>query len=207
MLSPALPATLLAALVAALVGTPHCLGMCGGFAAAAASSPMELAAYHLGKTVTYAVLGALAGTFGAALSAIPGLEFLGVAVAAVFLVWFSAALAGLLPEPSLPIPGLEKLGIRTAGARGVPARFLFGLVNGLLPCGLLYATVGMAVGAGGPLEGALTLVVFGLATVPGLTAAALGLRQLLGRHPWTRRVLAALVLIAGLGGLGWRYLA
>ena len=52
---------LIGAAIASLVGTPHCLGMCGGFAAASAGSPAHLAAWHAGRLSTYAALGAVAG--------------------------------------------------------------------------------------------------------------------------------------------------
>lgn len=193
--------TLPAALIASLIGTPHCLGMCGGFAAASARSVPDLVAWHTGRISTYAALGALAGGLG---DIVPGPPWIGSAIATVLLVWFSAALAGLVPEPKVPIPGLARLGARALGAKGLAARFGFGLVNGLLPCGLLYATLGLAVGAGGWWQGALTLMVFGLGTLPGLSAAAYGLRTLLAGKLWIRRALAAGILIAGIAGLWWR---
>lgn len=186
------------------MGTPHCLGMCGGFATAAARSIGESVAWHAGKLSTYMVLGALVGGLG---GAIPGPGWIGTLLAAILLVWFSLALGGWVPEPTLKIPGLGRLGAATAGRSGIPARFAFGLVNGLLPCGLLYAALGMTVSAGGAVEGALTMGVFGLGTVPGLAAAAWGLRKLLARKPWMRRLLAIGVLLAGLAGLAWREFA
>ncbi len=193
--------TLSAALLASLIGTPHCLGMCGGFAAACARSVPDLVAWHVGRILTYSALGALAGGLG---GLVPGPWWIGAAVASVLLVWFAAALAGLVPEPRIPIPGLARLGSRALTDGGAGARLLFGLVNGLLPCGLLYATLGLAVGAGGWWQGGLTLAVFGLGTLPGLSAAAWGLRTLLVGRLWVRRALAAGVLFAGLAGLWWR---
>lgn len=194
---------LTAAGIASLVGTPHCLGMCGGFAAAAGRSGPELVAWHLGKLTTYVVLGAIVGGIGGLL---PGPTWIVTVVSAVLLVWMAAAIAGFVPEPLVMIPGLARLGASTAGRSGVPARFVFGLVNGLLPCGLLYATLGLAVSAGGWWQGALVLLVFGIGTMPGLTAAAYGLRVLLQRKVWMRYVLAAGVLISGGVSLVWRAL-
>jgi uncharacterized protein len=74
----------------------------------------------------------------------------------------------------------------------------------LLPCGLVYATLSLAVAAADPLSGALVMTVFGAATVPVLLLATLGLRRVLGRSLWTRRALAGLVLISGLGTLSFR---
>lgn len=193
--------TLAAAAIAALVGTPHCLGMCGGFAMAAGRSVPELIAWGLGKVLTYAVLGGLVGALG---QLIPGPGWIVTVISLVFLVWFAAALAGFVPEPTVYLPGLTKLGIKTAGKTGIFARFLFGIVNGLLPCGLLYAVLGMVVGVGGFLEGALVLAVFGLLTMPALTAAAYGLRVLLEKKKWMRYALAVGVLVSGGASLAWR---
>ena len=193
--------TLPAALIASLIGTPHCLGMCGGFAAASARSVPDLIAWQAGKLLTYTALGALAGGLG---DVVPGPAWVGSVIATVLLVWFSAALAGFVPEPKVPIPGLARLGAQALGAKGLAARFGFGVVNGLLPCGLLYATLGLAVGAGGWWQGALTMLVFGLGTAPGLSAAAYGVRTLLAGKVWIRRALAAGILVAGLFGLWWR---
>lgn len=177
--------------------------MCGGFAAAAARSVPDLIAWHTGRIATYCALGAIAGGFG---DVLPGPAWIGSVVATVLLVWFAAALAGLTPEPRIPLPGLARLGAASLSAQGWPARLLFGLVNGLLPCGLLYATLGLAVGSGGWWQGALTLFVFGLGTLPGLSAAAYGVRTLLVGRLWLRRALAVGVLVAGLAGLWWRVL-
>lgn len=195
--------TLTAAALASLVGTPHCLGMCGGFAAAAGRTPGELAAWHLGKLGTYVTLGMVVGALGDVLP-VPA-EALAV-VGGLFLLWFGLAIAGLVPEPKVMLPGLARLGVKTAGRSGIPARLLFGVVNGLLPCGLLYAALGMAMSTGSWWQGGLVLLVFGLGTVPGLTAAAYGLRVLLNRHRWTRYVLAVVVVVSGGLGIAWRFL-
>lgn len=189
------------AVVAALAGSPHCVGMCGALACAAGGRPAHLAGYHAGRIGTYAALGALAGGAG---SAIPGPGWLGTAVAAALLVVFAASLAGLVPEPSVRLPGLARAGQRLAGRFDLPSRVLFGAVNGLLPCGLVYATLSLAVATASAASGALVMAVFGLATVPALTAATLGLRGLLARSLGARRALAVVVLATGLGTLGLR---
>lgn len=190
-----------AAVVAALAGSPHCLGMCGALACAAGGRADQQAAYHLGRIATYAALGAAAGAMG---GAIPGPAWLGSAVAAVFLIGFAASLAGIVSEPKVALPGLTALGARLAQRVDVPSRVAFGVVNGLLPCGLVYATLSIAVASGGAASGALVLTVFGLATVPALAVATLGLRRVVAGSRGARRALAALVLVSGLGTLGFR---
>jgi sulfite exporter TauE/SafE len=184
--------------VAALAGAPHCLGMCGPFACAAGDKPTELLPYHLGRIGTYAALGALSGALG---HIIPGPPWLGAVVAGALLVWFSLVLAGFAPELHLSLPGLGRLGARAAAGRGPGSRLVLGIVNGLLPCGLTWATLSVAVAAADPARGAMLMAVFGVFTTPALLAAGWGLRRLVQRSPTTRRALALVVLVSGLWSL------
>ncbi len=188
-------AALAGALLAGLLGSPHCAGMCGGFAVSVSERPQDAVAWHLGRLSTYAGLGALAGLGGAAL---PGPGWVLSAVSIALLVWFSARLAGLVPEGHLRVPGLARLGARWMREPGVAGRYAFGLSTGLLPCGLVYAALGLPVALAHPGWGAAAMLAFGLGTIPVLAAAAVGLRGLAGRRPWVRRALAAGVLAAGL---------
>ncbi|MCB9780466.1 MAG: sulfite exporter TauE/SafE family protein [Alphaproteobacteria bacterium] len=188
--------TLAGAALAGLVGSPHCVGMCGGLATAAGGRLRDVGAWSLGRLTTYALLGAVAGGTAGALPIPRGV---GLALAAILLVWFAASLADL-PVPKLPVPpALHRLGARLLGRRDPLSRFAFGMVNGLLPCGLVYAALALPVAAGDPVVGALAMVAFGLGTVPALAVAAAGLRRLVAGSLWRRRVLAALVLLVGLG--------
>ena len=185
--------------VAALAGTPHCMGMCGALAVAGSGEGGWLP-YHTGRILTYSALGALAGGLGANL---PGPGWVPTAVSAVLLVGFSAALVGWLPEPRVVVPGLARAGARLMNTPGIPARLAFGMVNGLLPCGLLYATLSVPVSTGSIAAGATLMGVFGLLTAAPLTAASFGLKRLMqGRK--MRMAAAALLLMGGLYNLADR---
>ncbi len=191
-----------AAAVAAIAGAPHCLGMCGALACAAGGRPLHAVPYHLGRVATYAALGALAGAAGGAL---PGPGWLASVVAAVLLGVFALGLAGLLPEPPARWGhGLARVGAVAARSSGPGSRLLLGAVNGLIPCGLVYATLTLPAAAADPWVGALVMTVFGLATVPALALATLGLRRLLTGSMAARRVLAVVVLVVGLATLAQR---
>ncbi len=186
---------LIASFVAGLVGSPHCVGMCGPFALACGGRASHTAAWHAGKLSSYAVLGGLAGGVGAAL---PGPAWLGAIVSTVLVVWFAAALAGWAPEPTASIPGLQRLATDAARKGDLVSRFVFGVANGLLPCGLVYAALGLAVATGRPLGGAIAMIAFGLGTVPALAAFGLGARRIVAERRWARQALAGAVLLAGL---------
>lgn len=190
-----------AAFVAGLVGAPHCLGMCGALACAAGEGPSLQVPYHLGRILTYAALGAASGAVG---HLVPGPTWVGSALAAALLVGFSLSLAGVLPAPKPSLKLLGRVGARLAQHSGPPSRLLFGMVNGLLPCGLVYAALAIPVAAEDPLAGALAMTAFGVATLPALVAATVGFRTLLTQSVWVRRGLAAVVLVTGLVTIAWR---
>lgn len=192
---------LAAAVLAGLFGSVHCIGMCGAFAASCTRARGGLAAWHTGRVVTYTALGAIAGAAGHLL---PGPAWLPAALATGLLVWFSLALAGLVPEPRLVPPGLVTAGARAAGSTSSSAHLLFGAVNGLLPCGLVYTALGAAVAQAEPVAGGLVMLAFGVGTLPALTAAALGLRRVILSSLWRRRAFAALILATGLWMIGVR---
>ncbi len=187
--------------LAGLVGSPHCVGMCGGFALACGGRGRDAIPWHLGRLFTYALLGAVAGGLGAA---VPGPGWVGAVVSTALILWFAAALAGVVPEPKVVLPGLGRLASGLATRTGAPARFAFGAANGLLPCGLVYAALSVPVAAGDPLVGALAMVAFGAGTVPALTALVTGAGRISLNSLRARRVLAVGVLAAGLWSVGAR---
>lgn len=189
------------AFVAGLAGSPHCAVMCGAFASACARPARGLAAWHAGRLAAYAALGALAGTAGAV---VPGPAWLAPAIAVALLCWFAAGLAGLLPEPPVRLPGWARAGRLLDERRGPAARFAFGVVNGFIPCGLVYSALSVPVALAAPLAGAAAMLAFGAGTIPMTTAAGLLSRRLAPRTIAGRRVLALAVLLAGLWAVGMR---
>jgi len=189
------------AFLAGLVGSLHCIGMCGGFAVACGGRARDTFLWHAGRTTTYAILGGLAGAFGAMM---PGPGWVVGVLSTLLMVWFAAGLAGLVPEPHVSIPGVKHLTTNLANRTNILARFGFGMATGLLPCGLVYASLGIPVAASDPLVGALAMTAFGVGTMPALTAVAMGLRKVVMRNMALRRALAAGVLMAALWSIGMR---
>lgn len=170
------------ALALSLGGSLHCMGMCGGFALLANAGTERVgissrfAAYAGGKTISYAVLGLIVGFVGAQVGAIRE--------GGVVLAWLAGLAMIVVGGHLLGWPGLSRLnppaassGFVSRFARllkkdSVASRWGMGLLNGLLPCGLVYAALAMALGAGNPIEAALFMTVFGLGTIPSLWVAA-----------------------------------
>jgi sulfite exporter TauE/SafE len=189
------------AALAGVAGSPHCVGMCGGFAVATGTTAGGSIAWSLGRLSTYAILGAIAGTFGAL---VPGPGWVGTALAAGMLVWFAARLAGVGAVASPSFPWFTRMAGKLLRHNRHIGRFAFGAVNGLLPCGLVYAALAFPVAVGNPVGGALTMLAFGLGTVPALAVAVVGLRKLTAASLTARRAVALVVLVTGLGSLAIR---
>ena len=211
-----------AALALGVLGSAHCVAMCGGMvglgtAARGRSLPMAEssaprrtfaigAAQHAGRLGSYALAGALAGGAGrlAAASWQVGLEL----AAGALMIGLGLFLCGLMPSFSR----VEALGaplwrrIRPLGQRLLPMRtpwqaLAFGALWGFLPCGLVYSAIPLAALAGSAQGGALTMVAFGLGTLPALVAvtALLGtLRRFVGN---ARLRVAGGALVALLGAV------
>jgi len=195
--APTVPGLLLAGLAG---GAMHCGPMCGGFVLGQVADRMArlpaaqmcerarlgsalLVPYHVGRLTTYALLGALAASLGAAAGRQPWFGGLSAALlllgALLFLAHAAArlwpALSGTLALERAPpgwaraLAGVTRRIDRTRASGGL----LLGLVLGLLPCGILYAALAVAAAAGGPLRGAVAMLAFGLGTVPSLVAVGL----------------------------------
>ncbi len=204
------------ALTLGLLGSVHCLGMCGVFAGAVGAGTRgrsrrllagRMAAYLGGKTLTYAFLGTLVFSAGARL--LQG-EALGTArrtallLAGLAIVGTGLHLGGWLPAAMVRVgqaPGrnLARLlaPVRTWTRLPGPAgAAVLGFLNGFLPCGLVLAAVFLAAASATALGAATTMAVFGLATGPALLLPALAGRGLsVAGRPGLRR-LAALLLLA-----------
>ncbi len=193
--------TVAGAALAGLAGSAHCIGMCGGFSAATAQHRGGALAWSAGRLTTYGLLGAVAGGTTAAL---PLPAWFGQAFAIVLLLWFAAGLAAI-PLPRLPTPAiLHRAGGALLRRSDLPSRYAFGLVTGLLPCGLVYAALSLAVASASATTGALAMVAFGLGTVPALALATAGLRRLVAGSLLRRRVLALAVLLVGISAVAGR---
>lgn len=208
-LASALPLDLLAFATLGLLGSAaHCVGMCAPFAllvrrhyARAGGAHGALAShgwYTAGRLITYALLGALGGAAGTALQtagAFVGMQRTAALVGGLALVG-SAGASLLAFAPARHARGVARL--TSWLAPRLPRHPLtFGLVLGLLPCGLLYAATLAAVARADARSGAAALAMFGLGTVPALFGVSLLDTALLQRRAWLDR--GAQVFVLGLG--------
>ena len=203
---------LAAIFIVGLLGSAHCVGMCGGFVLALSHVHENRrrvlgrqALYFFGKTVTYVALGAVAGWLGrVAGAAMAGMQqALSIGVG-VLLVVIGLGLLGVLQRfqggwLTKPLYQLSMVMGRMLRQQSASAVVGLGMVNGLLPCGLVYGMLALAASTGHPAQGALTMAVFGLATIPALYAV--GVAGTMVRPVWrTRlhRIGGILVILLGL---------
>lgn len=181
------------ALGTGLAGSMHCLGMCGPIALALPATRKgwfnRLAgrlAYNLGRAVTYAALGIIVGFMGQLISFAGWQQRLSIFAGVLML------LVVLWPSRYSLIPWRRFSGLKLPNfftnwwgklfaQERTDSLFLIGLLNGFLPCGLVYIALAGAATTAEPLLGGLYMFVFGLGTLPvmlllSLTGSALAIR-------------------------------
>ncbi|PHQ82773.1 MAG: hypothetical protein COB69_00910 [Phycisphaera sp.] len=190
---------IVAVLMASVLGSLHCAGMCGAFIAMAVGVGHEQpvsktklqAAYHGGRLVVYSMIGAGFGVVGHAIDlggSIVGLHKAAVMLAAATMI--TIGMISLLRIAGVRVPKLASSGvmhnlfIKSHGlaSKLSPVRrsLVIGLMTGLLPCGWLYAFALVAAGTAHPVAGAMTMAAFWVGTLPVMVAVGTGVQALSG---------------------------
>lgn len=208
-----------AAFVLGLLSSLHCIGMCGPIAlmlpvdrANPAAKITQLTAYHLGRISTYAALGALFGFAGKALFLAGMQQRLSVVAGMLMIVTVLAGdkVLGRFAFASVLVRwiGSMKADLLSRWIKKSARSFFFiGMLNGLLPCALVYSALFGAMGAGSVAAGAGFMIVFGLGTVPLMLSVnylgevfPLGFRaKIVSWLPLAVGFLGVLFVIRGLG--------
>ncbi len=223
-------AALAAMLLTGLAGSLHCIGMCGpiliGFsqafrAAGPGGAPQSAMRsdffwYHLGRLWTYSMLGFLAGLAGEAVRrGAVGFGWqrpVAIGLGVVVLV-MGVLMSGCVPRLRLDRLasgcGFKQLNVRPwlgglLKHRGATARLILGAVMGLLPCGLIYAALIMATAMPTPAYAALSMLVFGLGTLPALSATLVAWRIVPIQWRSVGMKLAAAIVICTGFWMTWR---
>jgi sulfite exporter TauE/SafE len=179
---------------------------------------MERLAYNFGRIITYAIMGAICGMLGH-LVMLAGLQqVLSITAGVVILLAFITPRKFIhRVSPSFiksPTGKLQNVWSKLLSSAGVLSLFLIGLLNGLLPCGLVYVSLAAASTTGNALGGLLYMVIFGLGTIPLMLVFSLFSGLLPSRiRLWATKlipigavVLAVLLIMRGLS-LGIPYIS
>ncbi len=221
-------ASYFAAFVIGLFSSLHCIGMCGSIIGTLTFSLSPelrnkksklfsvVLIYNLGRILSYSLAGALVGAIGALLS-LPFTDghahrFLQI-VSAIVMTGAGLYIAGWFPRFAY----IEKIGARfwkriePFGRRLIPVQsrfkaFLFGMIWGWLPCGLIYTALALAATTGNVVHSGLTMFAFGLGTLPavigvGIMTSLLTRLSRIQHFKWAAGVL--FILIALLAAFPW----
>ncbi|GAA3517247.1 sulfite exporter TauE/SafE family protein [Aquimarina addita] len=174
---------LYSALLLGLLGSFHCIGMCGPIAfllpvdrKKPTKRVLQLISYHVGRILTYAVLGLLVGSVGKSLNLFGFQQQLSIVIG-VFMILMILIPTKLFNRYHFSKP-IYKFVASIKNAMGTELKkknpgtfFTMGYLNGLLPCGLVYMAVFGALASGDIWEGGLYMIIFGMGTVPLMTTA------------------------------------
>ncbi|MFD2037095.1 sulfite exporter TauE/SafE family protein [Belliella marina] len=205
------------------LGSFHCLGMCGPIALAVSAKDnapflRNKIIYNLGRTLTYSMLGAVVGMIGFSL-ALAGIQqwiSIGMGVLILLMAFFYKRSERIITQSGL-FGAVYKLKsslgyfLKKGGSK---AFFASGLLNGLLPCGMVYIALIASLALQNPLQGAVYMFFFGLGTIPMLIGVmvsgkilSLKIRTKLTKSlPYFAMFIGILFIVRGLG-LGIHYVS
>lgn len=209
-----------------LLGSLHCIGMCGPIALALPMGTFKSfrfyagrIIYNLGRVVTYAMFGAIFGIIGRNL-ALAGMQrwvsiVTGVAIILIVLLPQAVRTKMIYKLPFSAFTNKLKESFGALFKKGtLGAMFFIGVVNGFLPCGFVYMGLAGALGTGDFAGGILYMAMFGLGTFPVMFAVSLAgnfinlkLRQRLTKIIPVLAVLLAVIFILRGMNLGIKYIS
>jgi len=203
-------ALLTGVLAASIVGSLHCIAMCGplvGLHGGARTFRLSLV-HSLGRLTTYVALGAIGGVVGSAVDLagrVGNIQRVATVIAAITIVTIAVwPLVRRTRRPSRS-PFAAAL-VRIRPRSEVKRAWLVGTLTGLLPCGWLWAFVVMAAGTASPLTGAAVMGTFWLGTAPAMIGIVRFAGPVVARMRAKMPALTAIVLVTvGLGTLALRW--
>lgn len=210
---------LIAAFILGFLNSLHCLGMCGPLHLAAGIHSQQSNAwlfatsYHSGRLFTYSILGLLFGLLGFGLKLAGTQQYLSIISGVIILV---VAITGFKHiESVLYVPFKQTVGSllpKLYGKQDLALKFGAGMVNGLLPCGLVYMALVGSLAMQHAWQGALFMIVFGAGTLPVFALLTL-LPKPFSNRPSFRLatliagiILGSLLILRGMG-LGISYIS
>ena len=204
-------------MVALLGSVGHCIGMCGGFVVAysTAKIPPERTRlfqslahvlYSSGRIASYMLIGAVFGYLGSAVNFSLGAKGVLFVVIGLLMVIIAFSLSGkirfltVIEHSMVETKLFKKLFQSVIKSKSLPSFFYMGILNGLIPCGLVYFFATAAIASGSALMGAVVMAVFGLATVPALFILGM-VSSFISQMTWRKHVLSAAAVLIALYGI------
>lgn len=190
----------------------HCIGMCGPIALSmgltkkqATNFYLQNLTYQFGRIVTYSLLGAILGIVGEGFEMAGFQQYLTIIAGILLIIMALFSFGG--KDFASKIPFLSKFLFSVKSNLGrllqkadYRSRFTTGLLNGFLPCGMVYMALTASLAAGGIWQGASYMALFGLGTLPFMFAIVLA-GNLMNQAFRIRILKAVPVIMIILGGL------
>jgi len=196
------------AIALGFIGSLHCAAMCGPLLLAMPALPggpgrfiLGRVIYQLGRIATYCALGMLAGLVGKSLWFAGFQSGLSILLGTAILLGYFASKKIAVSAPAVRlVAGLKSAMAAQLRQRGLRSLALLGLLNGLLPCGLVYVAMTGAVAQGTWIKSVCFMALFGLGTTPTLLGIGLSGRMFppAFRLKLRRTIPVAICLLAGL---------
>ena len=181
-----------------LIGSVHCIGMCGPLVMALPISGqshlqkwISILLYHFGKISSYTVLGILLGLFGSTLPLYGVQENLSIVMGSIMLLYvlYVFVIKSKWSLPFFQSNIVYTLIVKKMGAlfksKNSSSFYLIGFLNGLLPCGMVYVALTSSIATQSVVQGGMIMAFFGIGTMPALIMVAIG-GQYLGRTVRTK---------------------
>lgn len=214
----------IAALIMGLAGSLHCVGMCGPLISAMPynrTSRWKFARTkfinHLGRLTTYTVMGLAFGLLGQGMAAAGFQQWVSIISGVLILLFiFWPARWKFFSRGKLTgfVARLKQTFSQMLEKRNPSTLFILGMLNGLLPCGLVYFALAASLATGNALQGGMFMFLFGVGTTPALVAIgilATGFKQHFAmkfqKAMRVMLIITALILIARGSNLGIPYLS
>lgn len=199
------------ALTTGLIGSLHCIGMCGPIAIALPLGNKAWAwrvtgglVYNIGRILTYAILGGLFGLLGQGIEMAGLQQWASILLGTIMIlsVFFPILFRGKIKFDRILTGYAGKLVNqfrRLFAINSIPSLFIIGFLNGLLPCGLVYVAIAGAINTNDLYHGIIYMIIFGAGTIPVMLAIPL-LGNLIGTsiRKKFRYVLATFIVLLGI---------
>lgn len=214
---PAMPVDLWIPFATGLLGSAHCLGMCGGFVLYYVTRfqgrPPALLhlVYHTGRLLAYVLLGGIMGAVGSfadTAARLQGIQRFSLLAGAILMVAGGIVLAGfgagsLSANLNPADTGLfRRLFRRLTNPGRIGTVLPLGFLLGFIPCGLVYTLSIGAAASGGIVPGGMIMAAFGAGTLPALVGFGTMASRLTNRsRTWMNRAAAVLIVLMGARGL------
>jgi len=206
------PAILISAFLLGLLGSGHCLGMCGGLSSALGLNSGErpesrILAYNLGRIFSYSLAGLVVGSLGFWLSknliALDILRYLAALMLILLGLYVGKWFNGLIYFEKLGHklwPFIQPLSKRFLPIRSFKDALIVGMVWGWLPCGLVYSALLWASLESNSLASMLIMLCFGLGPLPAMLATGLFAQSFnrFVKKAWFRQAASGLMIVFGI---------